>query len=43
MQLAKWQSKLEMFREIGRVYSKVVLFLIIGNLIDSVRLEVWSK
>ena len=37
--VSRVESNLETFKDIGRVYLKVVLFFIIGNSRDSVRLK----
>ena len=41
--VSRSESNLDTFRNIGRVHSKVVLFFIIGNSRDSVKLVNWSR
>ena len=41
--ISKVESNLEIFKDMGKIFSKVVLFFIIRNSRDSVKLENWSK
>ena len=41
--VSKVESNLEIFKNMGKICSKVVLFFIIGNSRDFVKLGNWSK